>query len=103
GGVGVWAGVGLLGGSAGEVIAADPGMEPRLPSLFDGPLGPSLDSMLTALHIPPQFGHGGGGPEYLFALLGVIVVLVVGSIWRRRSMYSAALAASKRHANASAE
>jgi YjbE family integral membrane protein len=99
----VWAGAALLGWIAGEVIATDPGIEPKLHTLFDGPIGAKLDAALAALRIPPQFAHGGGGGEYLFALLGVIVVLVAGWIWRRRSMYSAALAASKRHANASAE
>ena len=52
---------------------------------------PTLDSMLGALRIPPQFAHGGGGGEYLCAALGVVVVLVVGSIWRRRSLSQAAL------------
>ncbi|WP_027551418.1 TerC family protein [Bradyrhizobium sp. Cp5.3] len=99
----VWAGAALLGWIAGEVIATDPGIEPNLHTLFDGPLGASLDSMLAALRIPPQFAHGGGGGEYLCAALGVVVVLVVGYIWRRRSMSAAALESSERHAKASAE
>jgi YjbE family integral membrane protein len=99
----VWAGAALLGWIAGEVIATDPGIAPRLHSLFDGPLGTSLDSMLGALRIPPQFAHGGGGGEYLCAVLGVVVVLVVGTIWRRRSLSAAALESSERHAKASAE
>ncbi|OAF18371.1 TerC family protein [Bradyrhizobium neotropicale] len=99
----VWAGAALLGWIAGEVIATDPGIEPKLHTLFDGPLGASLDSMLAALRIPPQFAHGGGGGEYLCAALGVVVVLVVGYIWRRRSMSAAALESSERHAKASAE
>ncbi|MBR0713772.1 TerC family protein [Bradyrhizobium liaoningense] len=99
----VWAGAALLGWIAGEVIATDPGVEPKLHSLFDGPLGASLDSMLAVLRIPPQFGHGGAGAEYFCAALGVIVVLVVGYIWRRRSLSLAALEASERHAKASAE
>jgi len=99
----VWAGAALLGWIAGEVIATDPGIAPRLHALFDGPFGASLDNMLGALRIPPQFAHGGGGGEYLCAALGVVVVLVVGSIWRRRSMSAAALESSERHAKASAE
>jgi YjbE family integral membrane protein len=99
----VWAGAALLGWIAGEVIATDPGVAPRLHTLFDGPFGASLDTMLAALRIPPQFGHGGAGAEYFCAALGVVVVLVVGSIWRRRSMTAAALESSERHARASAE
>ncbi|MDA9466283.1 TerC family protein [Bradyrhizobium sp. CCBAU 53415] len=99
----VWAGAALLGWIAGEVIATDPGVAPRLHALLDGPLGTSLDSVLGALRIPPQFGHGGGGGEYLCAVLGVAVVLAVGSIWRRRSMTQAALESSEHHAKASAK
>ncbi|MGY8668255.1 TerC family protein [Bradyrhizobium sp. UFLA05-109] len=99
----VWAGAALLGWIAGEVIATDPGVEPKLHALSDGPFGASLDSLLAGLRIPPQFAHGGAGAEYLSCVLGVIVVLVVGYIWRRRSMHVAALEASERHAKVSAE
>jgi YjbE family integral membrane protein len=99
----VWAGAALLGWIAGEVIATDPGVEPKLHALFDGSVGASLDSVLAALRIPPQFTHGGAGGEYLCAALGVIVVLLVGYIWRKRSLSLAALEASERHAKVSAE
>jgi YjbE family integral membrane protein len=99
----VWAGAALLGWIAGEVIATDPGVEPKLHALFDGSFGASLDSALAGLRIPPQFAHGGAGGEYLCAALGVMVVLVVGYIWRRRSLHVAALESSKRHARVSAE
>jgi YjbE family integral membrane protein len=99
----VWAGAALLGWIAGEVISTDPGVAPKLHTLFDGPFGASLDGMLGALRIPPQFGHGGAGGEYFCAALGVVVVLVVGSIWRRRKLTAAALESSERHAGASAE
>ncbi|MBR1328094.1 TerC family protein [Bradyrhizobium ottawaense] len=99
----VWAGAALLGWIAGEVMATDPGVAPKLHTLFDGPFGAALDSMLGALRIPPQFGHGGAGGEYFCAVLGVVVVLVVGTIWRRRKLTAAALESSERHARASAE
>ncbi|MDN4982644.1 TerC family protein [Bradyrhizobium arachidis] len=99
----VWAGAALLGWIAGEVIATDPGIAPKLHALSEGRFGVSLDRMLGTLHVPPQFAHGGGGAEYLCAVLGIVVVLLVGSIWRRRSMNAAALEASKQHAKASAE
>ena len=99
----VWAGAALLGWIAGEVMATDPGVAPRLHALFDGPFGASLDGLLGVLRIPPQFGHGGAGGEYFCAVLGVVVVLVVGTIWRRRRLTQAALESSERHAKASAE
>jgi YjbE family integral membrane protein len=99
----VWAGAALLGWIAGEVIATDPGVAPKLHTLFDGQLGTSLDQILATLRIAPQFAHGGAGGEYLCAALGVVVVLVAGSIWRRRSMHAAALEASEQHAKVSAE
>jgi YjbE family integral membrane protein len=96
----VWAGAALLGWIAGEVIATDPGVEPTLHTVFAGPVGDALDSALAVLRIPPQFGHAGPAAEYLCAALGVVAVLVVGYIWRRRSLTAAALQASDRHANA---
>ncbi len=96
----VWAGAALLGWIAGEVMATDPAVVPWLHSVFDGPLGNSLDSMLASLGMRPQFGHSGHGGEHLCAVLGVIVVLVVGTIWRRRKMSAAAHGASEHHANA---
>ena len=99
----VWAGAALLGWIAGEVIATDPGIEPRLHTLFARPLGASLDSGLAALRLPPQFANGGSGGEFLCAALGVILVLVIGYVWRRRSLHVAALEASERHARISAE
>jgi YjbE family integral membrane protein len=99
----VWAGAALLGWIAGEVIATDPGVEPKLHALSDGPFGVSLDSFLASLRIPAQFAHGGAAAEYLCAVLGVIVVLLVGYVWRRRTLHVAALEASERHAKVSAE
>ena len=66
----VWGGAALLGWIAGTVIATDPGVEPRLDALFAklGAIGTILD-------------HGG---EIACGMIGIAVVLVVGSIWRRR-------------------
>jgi len=36
--------------------------------------------------IAPRFANGGHGGEIVCAVLGVIVVLVAGSIWRRRKL-----------------
>ena len=81
----VWAGSALLGWIAGDVIATDPAVQPKLQSLFEGAIGIELDSLLTILGVAPLFVGGDGG-EILCAALGVIVVLVTGSIWRRRSL-----------------
>ena len=87
----VWAGAGLLGWIAGEVIATDPAIHPTLNALFAGSLGAKLDSMLAALRLAPHFANGGSGGEWVCGVLGIVLVLVAGSIWRRRSLNSAAL------------
>jgi YjbE family integral membrane protein len=89
----VWAGAALLGWIAGDVIATDPAIEPKLHGLFDGSVGAKLDGMLASLGIAPHFAHGGNGGEILLAVLGVIVVLIAGSIWRRRALHNAEHAA----------
>lgn len=89
----VWAGAALLGWIAGDVIATDPAIDPKLDALFAGPLGGTLDSWLGALGIGPHFAAGGHGGEIVLAVLGVIVVLIAGSIWRRRALHHAEQAA----------
>jgi YjbE family integral membrane protein len=97
----VWAGAALLGWIAGEVIATDPGIHPKLNALFSGSLGTRLDSILAALRVSPQFANGGSGGEFLCGALGVVLVLVLGYIWRRRSLRAAALNDSKSRAEVS--
>jgi YjbE family integral membrane protein len=82
----VWAGAALLGWIAGDVIATDPAIHPRLDALFAGSLGTGLDRMLTSLGAAPHFANQGNGGEMLLAALGVIVVLIAGAIWRKRAM-----------------
>jgi YjbE family integral membrane protein len=86
----VWAGAALLGWIAGEVIATDPAIHPQLQAVFAGPAGVKLDAWLAMFGVAPRFANGGNGGELVCAALGVIVVLVAGSIWRLRRL---------RHAN----
>jgi YjbE family integral membrane protein len=81
----VWAGAALLGWIAGDVIATDPAVHPKLQSLFAGTLGTKFDAFLGLFGMAPGTA-GGAGAEVLCALLGVIVVLVAGSIWRKRKL-----------------
>jgi YjbE family integral membrane protein len=77
----VWAGAALLGWIAGDVMATDPAIEPKLNALFSGPFGTKLDSILGSLHI--AHGHSA---EFVMAVLGVVVVLIVGGLWRKRAL-----------------
>jgi YjbE family integral membrane protein len=85
----VWAGAALLGWIAGDVIATDPAVHPILQRFFDGPVGIKLDALLAVFGVAPRFTGGGHGGEVLCAVLGVIVVLAAGSIWRKRRLHHA--------------
>src|SRR5438445_2697207 len=91
----VWAGAALLGWIAGDVIATDPAILPKLEALFAGPFGARLDGMLTSLGMAPHFANHGNGGELALAVLGVIVVLVAGTIWRKRALQKHAGEAAK--------
>jgi YjbE family integral membrane protein len=81
----VWAGAALLGWIAGDVIATDPAIQPKLHALFASWFGANFDALLAWFGMAPR-NAGGAGAEVVCALLGVIVVLVAGSIWRRRKL-----------------
>jgi YjbE family integral membrane protein len=85
----VWAGAALLGWIAGEVIATDPAVAPRLHGLFDTGAGTFLDTVLARLGLTPQFAAGGAGDEIFCAVLGMMIVLIAGSIWRNRMRVTA--------------
>ena len=74
----VWAGAGLLGWIAGEVMATDPAVQPALHAFFNGPVGTGLDGLLKSLGMAPQFANGGHGGEVVLGIIGIIVVLVAG-------------------------
>ena len=79
----VWAGAGLLGWIAGEVMATDPALVPHLRAFSDGPVGVTLDKMFGTIGL--HFANGGHGAEVVCGILGIIVVLVAGWIWRKRA------------------
>jgi YjbE family integral membrane protein len=85
----VWAGAALLGWIAGDVTATDPAIAPQLHRVLGLGIGQSLDTALAWFGIAPQFGAGGPGSEILCAMLGAMIVLIAGSIWRRRRMRAA--------------
>jgi YjbE family integral membrane protein len=83
----VWAGAALLGWIAGDVIATDPAIYPNLQQFFAGSIGIKFDSIMISLGMTPGLASGAGtGVEMVFAVLGVIVVLVAGSVWRKRKL-----------------
>jgi YjbE family integral membrane protein len=89
----VWAGAGLLGWVAGEVMATDPMVVPLLRSLSDGPLGVQLDRVFGPLGM--HFANGGHGAEVICGIIGIIIVLVAGSVWRKRAQQKHAEHAAK--------
>ena len=82
----VWAGAGLLGWIAGEVAATDPVIQPGLHAFFDGPVGVKLDAILGSIGKAPMFANGGHGGEVVLGIIGIVIVLVAGYIWRARRL-----------------
>ena len=82
----IWLGAALLGWIAGEVIATDPGVAPWLHRLLDGHIALDLDTTSTIFGFVRHLRFGSEIGELTLAVLGVIVVLVVGSIWRKRAL-----------------
>ena len=89
----VWAGAGLLGWVAGEVMATDPIVVPMLRTFSDGPVGVQLDRIFSPIGL--HFANGGHGAEVVCGILGIIIVLVAGSIWRKRAQQKHAEHAAK--------
>ena len=80
----IWAGAALLGWIAGEVIATDHAVEPILHRLFASPN--AMDALVA------RIGIGSSAVEVGFALLGAIIVLVIGAVWRNKRLEASALA-----------
>ena len=54
------------------------------------PVGVKLDALFGSLGMTPHFANGGHGGEVMFGIIGIIVVLVAGFIWRKRALGKAA-------------
>jgi YjbE family integral membrane protein len=82
----VWLGAALLGWIGGDVIATDPAIAPRLHQLLAGDISLNIDTTSSMFGFVEHLKFDGEIDEFLLALLGAAIVLVVGSIWRRRRL-----------------
>ncbi len=78
----VWAGATLLGWIAGGVIATDPAVKPVLRRILDGQISLAIETTSPLLGGSSQLKFGGSLSEMACAVLGAIVVLVAGALWR---------------------
>lgn len=85
----VWLGAMLLGWIAGGVIASDPAVAPFLHRLLEGRLALEIDAMSAIFGAARHLRLDGDLVETLASLLGAGIVLIAGSIWRRRKQTAA--------------
>ena len=78
----IWLGAILLGWIAGDVIETDPAIQPVLHHLLDGTIALHLDAKSAIFGISPHINLEGELDDYVASVLGAIVVLIAGSIWR---------------------
>jgi YjbE family integral membrane protein len=85
----VWLGALLLGWIAGDVIASDLAVAPLLHHLLDGKIALDIAGSSAISGSSLHFNVATDLVEWLASVLGAIVVLVVGSIWRARRLREA--------------
>jgi hypothetical protein len=93
----VWLGAMLLGWIAGNLISSDPVLRPFLHRLLAGRIVLGLNANSTVFGVAPHFTIKGEPVNILAALSGSLVVLVAGSIWRRRVLRKAMHAEQSHH------
>lgn len=89
----VWLGAMLLGWIAGGVISTDPAIEPFLHQLLNGKIVFDTEISSRILGVAPHLRLEAGLLETLVPFLGTLIVLVAGSIWRKRMLAKAQRAA----------
>jgi YjbE family integral membrane protein len=82
----VWFGAALLGWIAGEVIATDPAVAPWLHRVLSGNVNLNIDTTSSIFGFARNLSYSTEAGELALALLGIVVVLVMGTIWRSRAM-----------------
>jgi YjbE family integral membrane protein len=82
----VWLGAMLLGWIAGDVIASDPALQPFLHRLLDGKIVLDVSAASAIFGVSPHFSLDNELIDTIASLLGAIIVVVAGSIWRKRRL-----------------
>jgi YjbE family integral membrane protein len=80
----IWLGAMLLGWIAGDVIETDPAVHPFMQRLLDGQIALHLDATSQIFGVSPHLSLDGDLADYIASVLGAVIVLAVGTIWRRR-------------------
>jgi YjbE family integral membrane protein len=83
----VWLGAMLLGWVAGEVIATDHAVEPLLHWVLDGTVVMNVEAVSALFGGKSQFSLHVDVMEMLASILGAVIVLIAGSIWRGRALH----------------
>jgi YjbE family integral membrane protein len=85
----VWLGAMLLGWIAGDVISSDLAVEPFLHRLLDGRIVLDIEGTSAIFGGTAHLRLDGELAETLASLLGALLVLIVGTIWRKRKLADA--------------
>jgi hypothetical protein len=88
----IWLGAALLGWIAGDVIATDPVVHPVLDRLLGGRIALDIDANSTIGGFSNHLGFTQNLGEFTLAVLGVVVVLILGTALRKRAMRAHAMA-----------
>ncbi|ABD87873.1 TerC family protein [Rhodopseudomonas palustris] len=91
----VWAGAALLGWIAGDIMATDPAVHPWLQRLLDGQIGIDLDLTSPLFGVAKHLAGFENLGEFTLSLAGAIVVLSVGTLWRRSKLREVAADAAR--------
>ena len=91
----IWLGAMLLGWIAGDVIVSDPIDQTLFHNLLDGHITiEATSTILGASH----FNLDGDLVDFVASALGAILVLIIGTVWRRRKLRDASGELQEPHA-----